>query len=218
LVPGVEESLKGIEEGMQEVLARRERILKTSRDCISLCSKAIVHIHGAKTSEAHREIVEAGKALKGLRKEAGDGALTRYLPSPEAEFVEASAVEAIVLGRPIPLAKELGVSGEGYLMGLLDTVGEVKRLLLDAILRSEIEKARVYFELMEGLYSVLSPFAVFDHVANGVRRKIDVARMLTEDVRGVMAEEARRTMMVSSMQGLQASLERKGARPRRRKA
>ena len=45
------------------------------------------------------------------------------------------------------------------------------------------------------------------------RRKIDVDRMLTEDVRGVMAEEARRTIMVSSIQGLQASLGRKGANP-----
>lgn len=210
--PGVEESLKEIEASMQEVLARREKILKTSRDCISFCSKAIVHIHTGKHDEAHREIGEAEKILKGMRKEATIGALSRYLPSPEAEFVEASSVEAIVLGKPIPSAKELGASGEGYLMGLLDTVGEVKRLLLDAVMRSEIEKARKYFELMESLYSTLSPFAVYDHVANGVRRKIDVDRMLTEDVRGVMAEEARRTVMVSSIQGLQASLERKRAR------
>jgi translin len=209
LEPGVEESLKKIEGDLQEVLARRERILKTSRDCISFCSKAIVHIHTGKPEEAHREIKEAEKILKSMRKEAAVGTLSRYLPSPEAEFVEASSVEAIVLGRPIPTAEELGVSGEGYLMGLLDTVGEVKRLLLDAVMRSEIEKARKYFELMEGLYSMLSPFAVYDHVANGVRRKIDVDRMLTEDVRGVMAEEARRTVMVSSIQDLQASLGRK---------
>jgi translin len=217
LEPGVEESLKAVEEGLQEVLARRERILKTTRDCISFCSKAIVHLHTGKTAEAQREIKEAEKILKSLRKEAGGGTLTRYLASPEAEFVEASSVEAIVLGRPIPRAKELGVSGEGYLMGLLDTVGEVKRLLLDAIMRSEIGKARRYFEMMEGLYSMLSPFAVYDHVANGVRRKIDVARMLTEDVRGVMAEEARRSKLVSSMQALQASLERKATSARRPK-
>ena len=147
-----------------------------------------------------------------MRKEATVGSLSRYLPSPEVEFVEASSVEAMRRGRPIPTAKELGVSGEGYLMGLLDTVGEVKRLLLDAVMRSEIDKATNYFKLMEGLYSMLSPFAVDDHVANGVRRKIDVDRMLTEDVRGVMAEEARRTVMVSSIQGLQASLQGKGAR------
>jgi translin len=214
----VEESLKGIEEEMQKVLGRREKILKTSRDCISFCSKAIIHIHTGKLEEAQREIKEADSILKSLRKEAGGGTLTRYLASPEAEFVEASSVEAIVLGRPIPRAKELGVSGEGYLLGLLDTVGEVKRLLLDAIMRSEIEKARRYFEMMEALYSLLSPFAVYDHVANGVRRKIDVARMLTEDVRGVMAEEARRSKLVSSMQDFQASLERKGRRDGRGKA
>jgi translin len=217
LEPGVEDSLKEIEANLQEVLTRRERILKTSRDCISFCSKAIVHLHTGKTGEAQREIKEAEKILKGLRKEAGPGALSRYLPSPEAEFVEASSVEAIVLGKPIPSAKDLGVSAEGYLMGLLDTVGEVKRLLLDAMMGSEIEKARRYFELMESLYSALSPFAVFDHVANGARRKIDVARILTEDVRGVMTEEARRSKLISSMRDLQASLDRKGASPGKRK-
>ena len=80
--PGVEESLKEIEASMQEVLARREKILKTSRDCISFCSKAIVHIHTGKPDEAHSEIREAEKILKALRKEATVGALSRYLPSP----------------------------------------------------------------------------------------------------------------------------------------
>ena len=110
LEPGVEESLKGIEENLHEVLGRRERILKTSRDCISLCSKAIVHLHTGKTGEAQGEIKEAEKVLKGLRKEAGESSLSRYLASPEAEFVEASCVEAIVLGKPIPNAKQLGVT------------------------------------------------------------------------------------------------------------
>jgi translin len=214
LEPGVEESLRAVEKGLQEVLARRERILKATRDCISFCSKAIVHLHTGKAAEAQREIREAEKILRSLRKEAGSGALSRYLASPEAEFVEASSVEAIVLGKPIPSAKELEVSGEGYILGLLDAVGEVKRLLLDAMMRSETEKARGYFDVMEGLYSVLSPFAVYDHVASGVRRKIDVARMLTEDARGVMAEEARRSKLVSSMQDLQGSLQWRGTRRR----
>jgi translin len=216
LEPGVEGSLVGIEKSMKEVLARRETILKTSRDCISSCSRAIVHIHTGKLQEARGEIKEAERVLKGLRKEAGEGALSRYLASPEAEFVEACSVEAIVQGRPIPRATDLEVSGEGYLLGLLDTVGEIKRLILDAMMRSEVEKARSYFELMESLYSSLSPFAAYDHVANGVRRKVDVARALTEDVRGIMAEEARRSRMVASMRDLESSLERRS--PKRRRA
>lgn len=215
--PGFEDSLKGSEKALLDIMGKRERILKTSRDSISLCSKAIVHIHTGKLAEAEREIEEAGKTLKALRTEAGTTGLTRYLVSPEAEYVEASSVRAIVMGRPLPSAKELGVSDEGYLMGLLDTVGEVKRLLLDAIMRSETVKAKQYFELMEGLYAVLSPFAVFDNVVNGIRRKIDVARMLTEDVRGIMAEEARRSNMVSYMQELQRSLDKSGAKAASRK-
>jgi translin len=213
LQPGIEESLNEIEADMQRTLSSREGILKTSRDCISYCSKAIIHLHTGKLKEANLEIMEAGKILEGLRRHAGSGPLVRYLPSPEAEFVEASSVEAIVLGRPIPKAKELNVSGEAYLLGLLDTVGELKRLLLDSVMRSEIEDARKYFELMESLYSALAPFAAFDHVANGARRKIDVARMLTEDARGIMAQEARRSTMVSSMADLQSAIE--GRRPPR---
>lgn len=217
LDPAIEGSLKGIEAEMQKTLASRERILKSSRDCISLCSKAIIHLHTGKPREAHAEIAEAGKLLRSLGAEAGSGPLSRYLASPEAEFVEASSVEAIVLGKPVPSVGDLGVSGEGYLMGLLDTVGEVKRLLLDAMMRSETEKAARYFQLMEGLYGVLSPFAAFDHVASGARRKIDVARMLTEDVRGVMAQESRRSMMIASMQELEASL-KGGTKPAKARA
>lgn len=211
----VDASLTDIERGMKEMLERRERILKSSRDCIAFCSKAIIHIHTGKHEDAHKEINEADKVLRALKKEAGQGPLLRYLPSAEAEFVEASSVEAVVTGEPIPTAKELGVSGEGYLMGLLDTVGELKRLVLDSMMKSEIGKATTYFELMEGLYASLSPFAAYDHVANGVRRKIDVARMLTEDVRGVIAQESRRTKLAESMRELQASLEKP---PRKRQS
>ena len=57
--------------------------------------------------------------------------------------------------------------------------------------------------MMEELYAVLSPFAVFDNVVNGVRRKIDVARMITEDTRGILAEETRRQVLLSSIERLE---------------
>jgi len=210
---GVEGSLKDIETELQAVLSRRETILKETRDSISYCSRAIIHIHTGKRKEADKEIAEAKRALEDLRKKA-HGSLARYLVSPETEYVEAVSVRAIVSGRPIPNAASLGVSSEGYILGLLDTIGEIKRLLLDAIMEGEIAKARKYFEEMEQLYSILSPFAVFDHVVNGMRRKIDVARMLTEDVRGIMAEESRRGNLVASMQKLNSSLSKAhGSRP-----
>jgi translin len=204
---GVERSLRSIENELQQVMGRRERLLKESRDVISSSSRAIVLLHTGKGGAAKKEIDEARTLLKDLRKE-GRGTLARYLISPEMEFVEASAVQAISAGKPIPPAAALEVSPEAYLLGLLDTVGEVKRLLLDSIMAGRISKAKRYFEAMEGLYSLLSPFAVFDNVVNGVRRKLDVARMLTEDTRGILAEEVRRESLVSSINSLEKALKK----------
>ncbi len=210
----VEGSLKEIEGNLRDVMERRERVLKNSRDSISYCSKAIVHIHTGKLKEARAEILEARKVLDQLRREVGGGGLSRYLITPEGEYVEAMTIEAIVSRKPLPKFSALDVSPEGYLMGLLDSIGEVKRLLLDSIMHAEIDKARGYFETMEGLYTILAPFAAFDNVVSGVRRKIDVARMLTEDVRGIMAEEARREALVRSMSELSDSVQARKSRSR----
>ncbi len=205
---GVETSLDGIQKSLQTTLDRRERILKESRDVILSCSRAIVLLHSGKTGEARREISGARKTLRRLR-DGGLGSLSRYLVSPEAEFVEASTVEAIVLGKPIRNARALGVSDEAYLLGLLDTVGELKRLLLVALTEGRTKDASEYFAAIEEFYARLAPFAVFDNVVNGVRRKIDVARMIAEDTRGTIAEEKRREALQSSIRSLQNELRRK---------
>jgi translin len=83
-------------------------------------------------------------------------------------------------------------------------------MVLGSIMRKNLAHARRYFTMMEEIYSVCSPLAVYDHVANGARRKIDVARMLVEDTRGIMAEETGREFIGKSMARLESKLERRG--------
>ena len=197
-----ESSLVKVEHNLQQTLERRERILKTSRDVILASSRAIVFLHARKKAEGRAEIEKAEKLLQGMRKDS-KGSLSRYLVSPETEYVEASVVESVVLNKSVPDAESLGVSDEAYLLGLLDSVGELKRMLLVSITDGRTKKTTEYFRMMEELYAVLSPFAVFDNVVNGVRRKIDVARMITEDTRGILAEETRRQVLLSSIERLE---------------
>jgi translin len=204
-------SLKDVESHLSDQLERRERLLKDSRDVISACSRAIIDTHSRRPREALKELHRAKALLEPLRK-SGEGQLSRYLVSPETEFVEASSVLALARGRPVPARDSLGVSPEAYLHGLLDTVGELKRLVLDSVMRNDVAAADKYFRSMELLYSACSPLAVFDHVANGTRRKIDVARMLVEDTRGLMTEEARRESLSSSMRRLEEKLDGRGRR------
>ncbi len=183
-------------------------MLKESRDVISSCSRAIINVHTGKMKEASAELAKA-KALLGSLKKTSDGSVSRYLVSPESEYVEASAVIALAKGKAVPSSDSLGASPEAYLLGLLDTVGELKRLVLDSILQRKVSRAKEYFRVMEELYSTCSPLAVYDHVVNGARRKIDVARMLVEDTRGLLAEEIGREAVSSSMARLEKKLSTK---------
>lgn len=203
---GLKRSVRQMESSFSSQLDRRDTLLKESRDVISSCSRAIISVHGGKLREAEAELAAAGKLLSKLKK-AGAGSLARYLVSPEAEYVEASAVVSLSKGREIPPIGSLGASPEAYLLGLLDTVGELKRLVLDSLMRNRLAKAKRYFAVMEDIYSACSPLAVYDHVANGARRKIDVARILIEDTRGVLAEEARREAANAAMAHLEKRLD-----------
>jgi translin len=203
----VRRSVKDLESHFSDQLERRDRVLKESRDVITSSSRAIISVHQGKMKDAARELSEARALLSSLKK-SGGGPVSRYLISPETEYVEASAVLALAQGRTIPSRDALGASPEAYLLGLLDTVGELKRLVLDSIMSGKMAKAKGYFAIMEDLYSVCSPMAVYDHVVNGTRRKIDVARMLVEDTRGLMTEEVRRESVNSSLVRLQKKLDR----------
>ena len=206
----VKKSLKTMEAQFSSQLERRDRVLKESRDVISACSRAIINVHIGKMREAEKEHANAKSLLASLKRTSG-GSASRYLVSPEAEYVEASAVIALAKEREIPSMETLGASPEAYLLGLLDAVGELKRLVLDSILQRELGQAKRYFGVMEELYSVCSPLAVYDHVANGARRKIDVARMLVEDTRGLLAEEMGRESLGTSMARLEKKLKGKGS-------
>ena len=202
------ESVKKLESHFSDQISRRERVLKESRDVITSSSRAIISVHSGKMKEAEKELAEA-RSLIGALKKPSEGSVSRYLVSPETEFVEASVVFALATGRQVPSRESLGASPEAYLLGLLDTVGELKRLTLDSIMKGSLAKANRYFSVMEELYSVCSPLAVYDHVVNGARRKIDVARILVEDTRGLLTEETRRESVNLSMARLQKKLEKR---------
>ncbi|HXY55984.1 MAG TPA: hypothetical protein VEH01_00080 [Nitrososphaerales archaeon] len=201
----IKKSLRAMESRFSDQIERRDRVLKEGRDVISRSSRAIIDVHTGKIRDAEKEL-SAAKSILASLKESSEGSVSRYIVSPEAEVVEASAVVALAKGKPVPSMESLDASPEAYLLGLLDTVGELKRLVLDSLMQRKVSAAKRYFKVMEELYSLCSPLAVYDHVVNGARRKIDVARMLVEDTRGLLAEEMGRESISTSMARLEKKL------------
>jgi translin len=87
-------------------------------------------------------------------------------------------------------------------LGLLDCIGELKRLTYDKIRCGNSIEAMKIFDIMEKLYSTLYPLTIYDKIIKEMRRKIDVNRILIEDTRSAITEEIRRTELIDSIRSI----------------
>jgi len=198
----VKTSLNKIIKSLGEVQDSREFLLKNTREIIILCSRSIIAVHKGDLTEGKKNLKQADMLLKKYKKKA-TGQLRRYLITPEQEFVEAACLIAIVEKKEIPSDKKLDVMPESYVLGLLDCVGELKRRVFDKIRVGQIDDATKTFEIMEDLYLQLYTFSMYDKVVKEARRKIDVNRILVDDVRSAITEEKRRTELIKTLKKLE---------------
>jgi translin len=198
----VKPSLNKIAKSLSEVQDAREFLLKNTREIIILCSKSIISVHKGDMKSAKNNLKQAEMLLKKYKKKA-TSELQRYLITPEQEFVEAASLIAIVEKKEIPSEKELDVMPESYVLGLMDCVGELKRMIFDKIRIGDVDNASRIFEIMENLYLNLYPFSMYDKVVKEARRKIDVDRILVDDARGAITEEKRRSELIKALNKLQ---------------
>ena len=197
----VKPSLNKIAKSLGEVQDAREFLLKNTREIIVLCSRSIIAVHKGDMKTGKSNLKQAETLLKKYKKKA-TGDLRRYITTPEQEFVEAAALIAIVEKKEIPTDKKLAVMPDSYVLGLLDCVGELKRMVFDKIRIGEIDEATRIFDVMENLYLNLYTFSMYDKVVKEARRKIDVNRILVDDVRSAITEEKRRSDLIKTLQGL----------------
>ncbi|WP_316506201.1 RNA-binding protein [Nitrosopumilus sp.] len=203
----IKPTLNKIAKDLGDTQDAREFLLKNTREIIILCSRSIIAIHKGDLKTGKSNLKEADILLKKYRKRA-TLELRRYLITPEQEFVEAASLIAIVEKKEIPSNKKLSVMPESYVLGLLDCVGELKRRVFDKIRIGEVDEAARVFEVMENLYLHLYTFSMYDKVVKEVRRKIDVNRMLVEDVRSAITEEKRRMELIRTLQNLGKKFEK----------
>jgi len=205
LFSNVQGSLDEISSNLKDVEERREILIKGTRDIVMLCSKSIVALHRNELDEAQDKMENARKMLADYRSYAKTD-LYKYIMIAEQELVEAFGLYAVIRGSEIPNFKDLKVTGSSYITGLLDCVGEIKRLVYDRMRSGNEKDAEKLFSIMQEIYNATYPFAVYDNLISGIRKKLDVARMLIEDIRAAVTEAKRREVMINAMTSLEERL------------
>ncbi|HEY6237563.1 MAG TPA: hypothetical protein VIZ68_00050 [Thermoplasmata archaeon] len=99
------------------------------------------------------------------------------------EAVEACLLYALSMDRRLPGPDELRVEPEAYLLGLADTVGEVRRIVLHDLSAGRVDEAERRLLTLEALYRILLRFETTRAILP-LKPKQDAARGMLEKTRG----------------------------------
>jgi translin len=201
----VKDTLKKISSQLDDVEHRREVLIKGTRGVIMKCSKSIMALHRGLLEDAAKLLEEAQTELSSLRAHTR-GDLERYLINAEQEFVEAYQLKCVYEKTSLAGIDDLNVATSSYILGLLDSIGEIKRMIYDNLRTERTSDALKLFALMEDLYGSIYPFAVYDNIVPGIKRKLDVAKLLIENARSTLTEESNRNLLIKRMDILERQL------------
>ena len=191
----------------QFIIVESKNIVKACRESITAAHSANAAIPGNQDDMlkvAHEKAEKAGQILKNLQKRMKNDYgkfwrqnLNEYFITAEQEIVEAFSLLAIIKQDKIPLRDitfrtqdpdsylktktTVKISDLAYVFGLLDCVGELKRVIIDSLNRTDSDFAKKIFVIMQELFKKLEPFMQFSNSFDYLKPKIDAARYAVND-------------------------------------
>lgn len=93
-----------------------------------------------------------------------------------------------------------------YLNGLGETIGELRRHILDTIRKGDIARCEELLEAMDDIYGVLVTMDFPDAMTGGLRRTTDSVRGILERTRGDLTIAVRQRELEEKLANLEKKL------------
>ena len=186
----------------------REKLQTLTRSATRLCSWAIIQVHRGKLDLATKTLAEAKQSLDEL-----EGLLSAHTELPQfgqvlvafQEYAEAKLLFEMKKSGKVAALRDVGTSSTAYLLGMLDFVGEMRRMALDALRRGNADEAQTLLTTMEKVYEDLMSFDRTSILPN-FRRKLDAVRRILEATRGDVATDLRRVSLEKALRSVERKL------------
>ena len=186
----------------------REAVLSLSRTATRLAGSSILDIHRGDMESAANTLRKVEQTLSKIRTLSNDfpefksssGVVVAF-----QEYVEAMTLRTFAQSEHIPTISELKTDNRSYVLGLLDAVGEFRRMALNSLRRGEVKKAERLLGAMEGIHDDLQ---TLEHtsIIPTFRVKMDADRRIIESTRGDVVTEVRRFALEQSLDRLEKRL------------
>jgi translin len=186
----------------------RENLQTLTRNATRLCSWAIIQVHRGKLDQASKTLSEAKQSLDEL-----DGLLSAHKELPQfgqvlvafQEYTEAKLLFNMKKTGKLASLKDVGTSNTAYLLGMLDFIGELRRMILDALRKGNTDEAQKLLSTMERVYEDLMSLDRTSILPN-FRRKLDADRRILEATRGDVATDLRRVSLERALRSVERRL------------
>jgi translin len=183
----------------------REKALRSCRQVIRYSAGAIRAVHRQDYHKARQLLDSAHELLQELNQDlAKHGKLLHsgFIHDAQKEFAEGSITLALIAGRDLPKPKALGVSNAAYLDGLGESVGELRRHILDGLRRDDFSRCEELLTIMDEIYGILITMDFPELLAHGLRRTTDAVRGIIERTRGDLTVSLRQKNLETKLDGL----------------
>ena len=172
---------------LHELMSEAEQALAAEEEATNLAfslSRKIIRktktaIHGIHAGQRDPELIDSiSSDLAGLIETVSGYPKLVYgadVESAMMEFAETVIYDYALRGEEIPSYRVLEITPAAWVLGLADSIGELRRDMLDRLMKGNLQEATRIFSKMEELCDVLMTLDIKDSVAP-VRRKQDIAR------------------------------------------
>ncbi|MDP6605029.1 MAG: haloacid dehalogenase [Dehalococcoidia bacterium] len=201
----IESAVAGIRSDLQAASVARERALPLCRTAIRFAANCIRAVHRGEIQQGEELLAQSRDAVGEAAEALADFPQVMhagFVHDAQKEYAEASVTLALVDGRELPRPEALGVGGPAYLHGLSETVGELRRQLLDALRRGAIEQCERTLSQMDDIYSMLVTVDYPDAMTGNLRRSTDAARAILERTRGDYTLAVQQDRLARKLEGL----------------
>ena len=197
--------LKQAAEELNRRESARDQVLTRARRARLLSKQSILYTHNDEYHKAQENLAEARRLILEMTPSILEFPELDHYDETEAayeEYSEASILYALETTRDYPTPNEIGVGTLRYILGLADVPGELRREALDELRHDNSKKAEAYLTRMEEIYTQLVTMEDASLLLKGLRRKLDIARGVTEATRAELTAEAGRRRLADTVQKL----------------
>jgi translin len=180
----------------------REKGLSLCRQITRMSAKSIKKIHQQDFKESKillDESISLLKETKKVLKEFPEIYFAGFLHNAEKELIEGLVTYHLLKDKTVFTIDSDEFDRISYLHGVAESIGEIRRHILDCIRKEETNEIEKLLDIMDEFYCFLISFDYQEGITRGLRRSVDAMRGLLERTRAevslVMSQKRLETLL-----------------------